>query len=144
MADLFTRNRIQYQETVESWEEAINLAAKPLVEEAVTSEVYVQSVIELCNEKGPYMNIGPEVVLAHARPMPDTKSAAVSLLITKDAIDFVEAGHKARIWLFLATPDAESHIELIQKLASILMNADKMQTILQARSVEAIWHVIND
>lgn len=144
MSELFTPNRIQYQAEVKDWEEAIYLAGRPLVAEAITSETYTKSIIALCKDKGPYMNIGPEVVLAHARPIPDNKEAAVSLLLTGNSIDFIDTAHKARLWIFLATPDAESHIELIQKLAVLLMDAAKLQKLLQAKSATELWQLIKD
>lgn len=144
MNELFTVNRVQRADSVPDWKEAIKLAAQPLIAESLTSEAYVKAVIDLCQEKGPYMNIGPEVVLAHARPISANKEAAVSLLLTGQSVDFVDNAHKARLWLFLATPDAESHIELIQKLAGVLMNASRLQEILNAESVDALWQLVKD
>ena len=85
------------------------------------------------------MNIGPNIVLAHARPLPSTKKAVMALLLSKQPAALLDdQAHKARLWIFLATPDDRSHIELIQKLATLLMDADHVQRILAATSQEEL------
>ena len=57
-------------------------------------------------------------------------------LIAQELLD--DPAHKARLWIFLATPDDRSHIELIQKLATLLMDAAHVQRILAATSQEEL------
>lgn len=127
-----------------SWQEAIQKSAEPLLKEGIIAQEYIDSVLQVCREKGPYMNIGPDVILAHARPMPSTKKAAVSLLITKQAVPFMDdAAHPGRIWIFLATPDNTSHMQVLQQLAGVLMNPDNLKKMSNAQSVEELEKIVN-
>ena len=60
------------------------------------------------------------------------------LLSRKPAALLDDPAHTARLWIFLATPDDQSHIELIQKLATLLMDANRVQRVLAANSQEEL------
>ena len=135
--ELFSEQYVQYidQEHV-SWQNMIQMAGQPLLDDGLIAQEYVDEIITTCTEKGPYMNIGPNIVLAHARPLPSTKKAVMALLLSKQPAALL--AHTARLWIFLATPDDRSHIELIQKLATLLMDANRVQRVLAANSQEEL------
>ena len=138
--ELFSEQYVQYinQEHV-SWQNMIQMAGQPLLDDGLIAQEYVDEIITTCTEKGPYMNIGPKIVLAHARPLPSTKKAVMALLLSKQPAALLDdPAHTARLWIFLATPDDRSHIELIQKLATLLMDADRVQRVLAANSQEEL------
>lgn len=138
--ELFNEQYVQYidQEHV-SWQNMIQMAGQPLLDEGLIAQEYVDEIITTCTEKGPYMNIGPNIVLAHARPLPSTKKAVMALLLSKQPAALLDdPAHTARLWIFLATPDDRSHIELIQKLATLLMDANRVQRVLAANSQEEL------
>ncbi|WP_278961885.1 PTS sugar transporter subunit IIA [Mitsuokella multacida] len=140
MMELFSEQYVQYidQEHV-SWQNMIQMAGQPLLDDGLIAQEYVDEIITTCTEKGPYMNIGPNIVLAHARPLPSTKKAVMALLLSKQPAALLDdPAHTARLWIFLATPDDRSHIELIQKLATLLMDANRVQRVLAANSQEEL------
>ena len=138
--ELFSEQYVQSidQEHV-SWQNMIQMAGQPLLDDGLIAQEYVDEIITTCTEKGPYMNIGPNIVLAHARPLPSTKQAVMALLLSKQPAALLDdPAHTARLWIFLATPDDRSHIELIQKLATLLIDADRVQRVLAANSQEEL------
>lgn len=138
--ELFSEQYVQYidQEHV-SWQNMIQMAGQSLLDDGLIAQEYVDEIITTCTEKGPYMNIGPNIVLAHARPLPSTKKAVMALLLSKQPAALLDdPAHTARLWIFLATPDDRSHIELIQKLATLLMDANRVQRVLAANSQEEL------
>lgn len=138
--ELFSEQYVQYidQEHV-SWQNMIQMAGQPLLDDGLIAQEYVDEIITTCTEKGPYMNIGPNIVLAHARPLPSTKKAVMALLLSKQPAALLDdPAHTARLWIILATPDDRSHIELIQKLATLLMDANRVQRVLAANSQEEL------
>lgn len=138
--ELFSEQYVQYidQEHV-SWQNMIQMAGQPLLDDGLIAQEYVDEIITTCTEKGPYMNIGPNIVLAHARPLPSTQKAVMALLLSKQPAALLDdPAHTARLWIFLATPDDRSHIELIQKLATLLMDANRVQRVLAANSQEEL------
>ncbi len=141
--EIFKNDCIQFLADNElSWKEAIQLSAKPLLLKGIIKQDYIDSVIEKCEDKGPYMNIGSKIVLAHSRPMSSTKEAAVAILFTKKAIPFMEESKKVELWIFLATPDDKSHIMIIQKLAELLMNAERLEQIFSVKNREGLINIL--
>ncbi len=142
---LFNDRYVQYTDQPDiSWKDMIRMAGKPLLDDGVIAQDYVDEIIHTCLEKGPYMNIGPDIVLAHARPLPSTKKASMALLLSKNPAALLDdAAHKARLWIFLATPDSKSHIELIQKLAVLLMDSAFLKKVLAADSKQDLLHILN-
>ena len=138
--EVFNEQYVQYinQEHV-SWKSLIQMAGQPLLDDGLIAQEYIDEIITTCKEKGPYMNIGPNIVLAHARPLPSTKKAVMALLLSKQSAALLDdLAHTARLWIFLAIPDDRSHIELIQKLAVLLMDAAHVQRVLAANSQEEL------
>lgn len=141
---LLTKEYIQQTKGKDmSWQDAITLSAKPLLAKKIISNDYVNNVITVCREKGPYMNIGSQIVLAHARPLPSTKQACLALLQTTEEIFLINDKHPARFWFFLATPDATSHVDILQQLTAILIDDSKLQQLLAAKSVDALANVFS-
>lgn len=143
---LFDDRYIQYiDQENPSWKNLIQLAGQPLLDDGLIAQEYIDEIVTTCAEKGPYMNIGPNIVLAHARPLPSTQKAVMALLLSKQPAALLDdPAHTARLWIFLATPDDQSHIELIQKLAALLMNADRVQRVLAANSQEELLASLRD
>ncbi|ASB91008.1 Protein-N(pi)-phosphohistidine--sugar phosphotransferase [Bacillus sonorensis] len=61
--ELLTEKTIQMAERTESWEEAIRLAAKPLLDQELIKEHYIDAMIDNVKTLGPYMIIGPEIAI---------------------------------------------------------------------------------
>ena len=72
----------QVVERVEDWQSALRLAAQPLLLKGSISEDYVSAMMDSVIQNGPYMVIGDEFALMHARPGEGVKQIGVSLLIT--------------------------------------------------------------
>nr|WP_098823611.1 PTS sugar transporter subunit IIA [Secundilactobacillus silagincola] len=125
-----------------SWEEAITIAAQPLVDTNIIDPAYVDSIISVVKEKGPYMNIGPQIVLAHARPDSSVHGVGLSLLKTNSAVDFVDAKHPVKLWFVLTATDSQSHLGVIQQLMTLLTDKVAVQKVLEALSVGQILTIL--
>lgn len=125
------------------WQEAIKYAAKPLLENGTVEEEYVQDMIRVVKEKGPYINIGPYIALAHSRPSKSVKKVGLSMLKTNKEIYLVNKDHPIKLWFVLAAKDNTSHLEIIKKLLKILINSETVNKILNATTVDEILTVLN-
>lgn len=143
MLDLLNAQTLQVADGSNlSWEEAITIAAQPLVESNVIDPAYVDSIISVVKEKGPYMNVGPQIVLAHARPDNSVHGVGLSLLKTNSAVNFVDEEHPAKLWFVLTATDSQSHLGVIQQLMSLLTDKAAVQEVLEALSVGQILTIL--
>ena len=141
--DLLTKDTIQVVEADHlNWQEAIRKAAQPLVDNGPIGKDYVNSMVEVVKKKGPYINIGPEIALAHSRPSQSVKRIGLALMKTKQDVDLVNKDHPIRLWFVLAAVDSTSHLEVIKELSQVLMDQSKQKALLNAQSVDEILQVL--
>ena len=77
---------ITLQDSVESWPQALELCAKPLLDLQVIAPEYVTAIIEQHHTLGPYYVLAPGLAMPHARPEEGAKGLGLSLLKLKQGV----------------------------------------------------------
>ncbi|WP_282801355.1 PTS sugar transporter subunit IIA [Secundilactobacillus kimchicus] len=121
-----------------SWEEAIQLAAAPLVKNNTVEKSYVSEMIKVVKDEGPYINIGPQIALAHSRPDGKVHRVGLSLLKTNYDVELVNPDHPIKLWFVLAAIDSDSHLSLIKELMTILTNSQTVQMLMEKQNAQEI------
>jgi len=119
-------DRFQVVDEVSSWEEAVRLAGSMLVRDGVVEPKYVDKMIEVTKELGPYAVIAPGVAMPHARPSDGALKLGASLLLVRGSVNFGSHNDPVRIVIAFATPDKEAHLQFLQELAALLGRADDL------------------
>ncbi|GAA0592142.1 PTS sugar transporter subunit IIA [Virgibacillus siamensis] len=140
--NVLTEDKILLQNNVKNWEEAIQIAAKPLVPEFIKQD-YVQAMIENVKELGPYIVIAPDIAIAHARPDGNVHKVGLSLLKLDESINFGEDSHYAALVFVLAAVDNEQHLDLLSELANVLNDSEKVSQIKHCSSSKKIVNIIS-
>ena len=132
------------QDSVESWPQALELCAKPLLDLQVIAPEYVTAIIEQHQTLGPYYVLAPGLAMPHARPEEGAKGLGLSLLKLKQGVSF-GAGEfdPVDVIIMLAAPDKHSHIEMISALAELFSSDEEMEKLHQANTLEEIKTIIN-
>lgn len=120
-----TMNRVT---SVESWEEGIRLAAKPLLEKGVIEETYVEAMIASVNKNGPYIVLKDYFALPHAKAGEGVNQVGMALLTLEEAVDLV--GNPVKVFLVLAAVDSSAHLEALSEISELLMNDESYETFL--------------
>ncbi|WP_457826125.1 PTS sugar transporter subunit IIA, partial [Staphylococcus aureus] len=107
--DVLTKDKIIVKDQVDSWEEAIEFAAQPLLTQKYIESSYIDSMIQSVKTLGPYIVIAPHVAIAHARPGNDVHQVGLSLLKLDEAINFSTDSHYAELVFVLSATDSTSH-----------------------------------
>lgn len=134
---------VRYGLHAESWEEAIEDAAHPLVECGSIDELYVHRMIESVNKLGPYIVIMPGLALAHAAPGEGVNKSALSLALFDSDIQFHCDNDPVRIVMCLACTDPEAHVARLQRVAEKLLEDGFLDALLSCESAEALYALIN-
>ncbi|WP_373288509.1 PTS sugar transporter subunit IIA [Lentibacillus kapialis] len=143
MEHVLTEEMIQIKRQVNGWEEAIQSAARPLVEHAYVTDDYVNAMIENVNELGPYIVIAPEIAIAHARPDDHVKKIGLSLLKLDQSINFAENSHYASLVFVLAAVDEEQHLDMLSELANVLNDSGKVKQLKESAATSEILNIIH-
>ncbi|MGQ9493310.1 MAG: PTS sugar transporter subunit IIA [Anaerolineae bacterium] len=126
-------NRIQLVDTVPSWQEAVKMGGQMLVDHGIANPDYVDKMIAVCQELGPYTAIAPGIAIPHARPEDGAKRFGFSLLVVKQGVEFGSHNDPVHLVLSFATPDKESHLEFLRQLATLLQNAEDIARVIVAK-----------
>lgn len=136
MSMIFNDQNIQIREQVSSWQEALKIASKPLLDSHKITNTYVKNMAKSVKENGPYMVLTDYFALMHARPGEGVNQIGMSLLVLKHPVDL--EGKPVKIFLVMAALDNNSHLNALKRIMNILMNNKSFNTILNGNKKEII------
>ncbi|MEB6170225.1 PTS sugar transporter subunit IIA [Staphylococcus pseudoxylosus] len=139
--EILSADKIQILDEVETWEQAITIAANPLLTQDYFESSYVTAMIDSVKELGPYIVIAPEIAIAHARPNDDVKHIGLSLLKLNQHINFSEEGHFASLIFVLSAIDNDGHLAILRSLATKLGNQETVNKLLAAQEINEIVNI---
>ena len=141
MLEQYFENHIKVMDTVANWEEAINHAAKILVEKEYIEASYVNAMIENIHKNGSYIIILPKLALPHARPDGNVYKTTLSMLKLNQSVTFPD-DKEVQLIIVLAAIDSDVHLEIISELSEILIDADKVKQLMTATSDKQLEAII--
>lgn len=119
---------MNHLDSVNSWEEGISLAARPLLEKGVIEESYVEAMIESVNVNGPYIVLKDYFALPHAKAGVGVNEVGMALLTLKEPIDLL--GNPVKVFLVLAAIDSSAHLKALSEISELLMDDASYETFL--------------
>ena len=142
--ELITPENIQFLKNVSNWEEAIRQSAKPLLENKTIEPSYVDAIIKNVKELGPYIVIGPEIAIPHARPETGVNKVGMSILKLEEPVDFSNDQQERPVTLLfcLAATDSTSHLEALSELTKLLVNEDSFNQLKNSTTVEQVRELL--
>lgn len=139
---LLTEDVVQKLPSAENWQQAIQLAAEPLVQKEMISESYVEAMIDHVTTHGPYIVLSPGVAFPHGKPEEGVRELGFSLLLLDESVAFSEKEkHQVRCLVVLAPVDQEAHLHAIGQLRDVFKEGIPDQWI-QAQSREELYAYI--
>lgn len=146
LTDLLKEELIQQVDIVSSWQDAVGLAAQPLLANGYIEESYIQAMIASINETGPYIVLAPKVAVPHASPDAGVHQLGISLLQVKEPVDFSEDDDddkKVQLIFVLAAVDSTAHLRALQELALILDDEEAIDSLIAASDPREILAIID-
>jgi len=135
---------VRLQESVESWPQALEICAQPLLDAQTIVPEYITAIIEQHHKLGPYYVLAPGLAMPHARPEEGAKGLGLSLLKLQHGVNFGSEEHDpVDLIIMLAAPDKHSHIEMISSLAELFSSDEDMLLLHQAKTFEEIKNIIS-
>jgi mannitol/fructose-specific phosphotransferase system IIA component (Ntr-type) len=142
LSELLPPERIKLDVRVDNWRDAIREAGKLLFEsEAVTAE-YIEGMIKVAEELGPYIVIAPGIALPHAATEAGAKQTALSLIKLAEPIYFGNADNDPVQLVFgLAAIDKKVHMLALQTLAELFLSKDLVNQLFIADSIITVQEI---
>lgn len=148
LTDLLQKKFIQFTEADLRWEDAISMAARPLLEEEYISGSYITAMIETVRNLGAYIVLAPHVAVPHARPEDGVKQLGISLLHSKKPIDFnidtdeFDKDREVHLIFILAAIDSTGHLKALQQLTQILEEEENIEELINTQNPEDLYNKI--
>lgn len=133
-------SNIQILPQVDSWEEAIKIASRPLLEKGYIEPRYIDTMISKVNELGFYIVLSEDVAMPHSRPEDGVLKMGMSLLKLDTPAKF--GNNNIQIIITLAAKDNESHIDALTNLVELLNEDEKIEKIKLAKTNQEILEII--
>lgn len=122
-----------FKSEVSSWQEAIGIAAQPLLTEGIIEKKYIDAMIQNVIELGDYMVLVPKVAMPHARPEAGALKTDFSILKLDQPVIFGKK-HEVSLIICLATNNNTDHLALLQKISALIDEEGKVDALLDSTS----------
>lgn len=145
MSNIFTEDTIQITDKKLNWKEAIKLCAKPLLDNGSITDGYVDSMIKIAEDMGPFFDFGKNVAVPHSRPENGVMKKGVSILKVENQVDLLDLKeHPISIFIVLAAEDNTSHLSILSSLSETLIDDEKVEALKNAETKEEILNIFNN
>jgi len=144
LSELLPLERIRLNVIVSHWQEAIQEAGKLLYNTGAVSEEYIDAMVQVAQELGPYIVIAPGIAIPHASTKAGAKQTALSLIKLETPIAFGNPDNDpVRLVFALSAVDQKVHIMALQTLAEIFMAKELVEQLMNAESTDAVIRIIH-
>lgn len=122
------------------WDEAIRLASVPLLKTNIITENYINEMIGLVRDYGPYIVIKNRIAIAHAKTEAGANALGTALLINKKNIQF-EDDLNIHYLFVISSLNPKEHLQILKDI-SMLASDDIDLNALLDKNVDEIMEFI--
>lgn len=142
MRGLLDLNNIQIIPKVNSWQEAIEIALKPLVDNGFCEQRYVQGIFDNTLKYGPYYVLCENLAFLHARPEQGAIKTQFAITLLKEPIKFKKDGLDVRVLIAMSAIDNEMHLNGMVTMAQIFSSEKSISRLINATSTQEIYNLV--
>ena len=130
LSEILPLSRIQLGKEADTWQEAVSLAAEPLLEAGAMTEGYYLKMLENIERYRAYVVVRKFVAMPHARPEDGALDVQASLLVLKKGVIF---GHPkndpVRIVFILTAIDALQHLHALETFRKMISSEESLNRL---------------
>lgn len=136
LKDILTDDDILLHQDCHDWRKAIQIVAKPLLNKQFILPSYVDAMITSVEQYGPYIVIGKNLALAHARPEDGVNQLGLSVVTMRHPVDFGNDDMgPVKIIFCLAAIDSFSHLNIMRSLIELINDEQKLEHLTKCQSI---------
>jgi len=144
LVDLINLSNITFYNQVKSWQEMVKLASQPLIDNQCIQPRYVDAMIELMDQHGFYMYIGPGVLLLHAKPTDGVNQLCMSMMKLDEPYQFDSADTPSVDLVFvLGATNDNSHLTALFQLNDLVQAPGFLEALRETKNqsevIRTIW-----
>lgn len=145
LKEALSQNMIETNVSVASWQDAVNAVGQLLVHNGKVKPSFIDSMIRVVEEFGPYMILVPDIAFFHGKPGPDVHEICISFVTFKNPVYFSDfENQRIKCAFGFGAVDNESHIEMLKKIAMLLQNDHFVQLVCNNGTKEEILQMVQE
>lgn len=145
LSDMISEKLIRIDVEAADWKEAIRESAQPLLEEDKITQGYIDKIIEIAEETGPYIVVAEHIALPHAPSKYGAKELAMGITVLRTPIEFGNEANVPVKYLFcMSAKDSNSHLESLAQLVDLLEDSQFYKVLDTAKEASEILDYIKN
>lgn len=125
-----------------NWVEATRKSGELLLKSDYLSNQYIDKMVSLVKENGPYIVFQPGFVIAHAGPEDGANRLGISLVRLKEKLQFETSEIPVKFIICMSIPDKQSHVFLMFQMYKCLINKKLFDFLSETDSIEEFLSII--
>lgn len=139
LVDLLHEDLIQLNVEVNTWEEALGAGVQLLIDSGGVTPQYLEGMIKMIKEIGPYVVIAPGLALGHTGSDQGVKRTCFSLITLKNPVNFgVPENDPVDIVFCFAAPNKEEHMSALREMALFCCDGSNLDFIRCAATPQQV------
>jgi mannitol/fructose-specific phosphotransferase system IIA component (Ntr-type) len=131
--------------TAANWEEAVRETGAMLVEAGAAEERYIDAMVEVVKELGPYIVLAPGVALPHAGCDKGAVNVAVAVARLANPVEFgSKFNDPVKTVIGFCTPEPDGHISMLRRIALVLGNDKSLERLHAATTCEEVGELFTN
>lgn len=123
------------------WQEALLTTCKPLLEDHVITEDYVNKLIEQLSDSNSYFFLNEKIAIPHSLPEDGVNQEACALLVSQHPIVF-PGDHEVNFIVPFALLNSDRHLYALNQLISFSENSSVQEALLEAATNREVFRII--
>lgn len=141
LSDFITADMIVVKDSVDNWQQAIAIAAKPLLDKGAISKRYIETMQQQYPSMSPHILLRMNIAIPHSRPQDGVHSVGMSLLKIKNGLSF-ENNRKVHFVVVIAAVDKKQHLNALLQLMKLAEMNDVISRMAKLDSKKEISQLI--
>lgn len=143
LIDLITESAIELAVSAENWEGAVRKGGELLARSGAVENRYIDAMVDMVRELGPYIVISKGIAFPHARPEDGALKTGMSLITLKDAIEFGDAENDPiKLIISFCSTDSEGHLYALSELVDFLRDETAVNNVINAKNKKEVIEIM--
>lgn len=137
LRDIMYRDHLTRIDKDIMWDEAIRFASVPLLKTNIITENYINEMIGLVRDYGPYIVIKNRIAIAHAKTEAGANALGTALLINKKNIQF-EDDLNIHYLFVISSSNPKEHLQILKDISMLASDDVDLNALLDKNADEVM------
>lgn len=144
ISKMIKQELIRLNVSAHDWQDAVRQGGQVLLDAGYIRQEYIDAMIKLVNESGPYVVIAKHIAMPHAKSADGALQEGISIITLKEPVNFGNEENDPVKYVFcLSATSSSKHLDLMQSFSDLLEQESFFKLLDEATSPEAVMEYIS-